>query len=54
MGLYEGSITNYAIYFLFIGLMCIIVLNLFVGEFFFNFKLNEKRSLVVRDVKELF
>jgi hypothetical protein len=31
MGLYEGSLTNYAIYFLFIGLMCVIVLNLFVG-----------------------
>lgn len=31
MGLYDGSITNYLIYLLFIGLMCTIVLNLFVG-----------------------
>ena len=33
MGLYntESSLPNYIIYFLFIGLMCTIVLNLFVG-----------------------
>jgi hypothetical protein len=31
MGLYDDSIPNYVIYFLFIGLMCTIVLNLFVG-----------------------
>ena len=35
MGLYDGSLTNYLIYFLFIGLMCTIVLNLFVGKFWF-------------------
>lgn len=31
MGLYNDSITNYLIYFLFIVVMCTIVLNLFVG-----------------------
>jgi transient receptor potential cation channel subfamily A member 1 len=31
MGLYGDSLPNFAIYFLFIGLMCVIVLNLFVG-----------------------
>jgi hypothetical protein len=31
MGLYENSLANYVLYFLFISLMCVIVLNLFVG-----------------------
>lgn len=36
MGLYTDSLSNYIIYFLFIGLMCIIVLNLLVGMNFFK------------------
>lgn len=40
MGLYNDSLPNYLIYFLFIGLMCTIVLNLFVGKEKFKFKLS--------------
>lgn len=35
MGLYNNSLPNYFIYFMFIGLMCTILLNLFVGMLHF-------------------
>jgi len=35
MGLEENSLANYLLYFLFISIMCVIVINLFVGKWFF-------------------
>ena len=39
MGLEENSLANYLLYFLFISIMCVIVINLFVGKCFFLFLL---------------